>query len=308
MAPSRSPVADYSVYVALRVVVCGLLMLPTEWSAGLVRFLSRFGYWFDRKHRHIALDNLNRAFPGRYTDRQSARLVRDVFEHFGELLLEMALIPRKVHRRSWPKLITMTDPMGDRAVFSSGRPVLVVTAHYGNWELASYWPGFLGVKGHIVVRPMENPYIETLVKKFREGSGAKVLSKNGDAGEMMTVLAKGGVVCTIGDQNAGPRGLFVNFFGRPASTHKAMAVLALRTRALMYVGGFRKVGGLLRYTVHPMDLIDAGEYAGRPDAVVAVTQRMNDALERLVRLDPRQYLWLHRRWKHQPPIAASKAA
>lgn len=308
MAKSRSPLIDYSVCVALRVVVCGLLMMPTEWSAGLVRFLSRFGYWFDRKHRDIALDNLGHAFPGRFTARQSARLVRDVFEHFGELLLELAMIPRKVHRRSWPKLITAMNSERDREVFSSGRPVLVVTAHYGNWELASYWPGSLGVKGHIVVRPMENPYIEKHIKKFREGSGATVLSKNGDAGEMMSVLAKGGVVCTIGDQNAGPRGLFVDFFGRPASTHKAMAVLALRTRALIYVGGFRKTGGLLRYTVHPMDLIHTEVYAGRPDAVVAVTQRINDALERLVRLDPRQYLWLHRRWKHQPPESPARAA
>jgi KDO2-lipid IV(A) lauroyltransferase len=145
------------------------------------------------------------------------------------------------------------------------------------------------------------------MRQFRERSGGTMLSKNGDAGEMRSVLGKGGVVCTIGDQNAGPRGLFVDFFGKPASTHKAIAVLALRTRALMYVGGMRKTG-LLRYTIHPADLIRPEEYAGHPDAVRAITQRMTSALERIVRLDPSQYLWFHRRWKHAPDKSAVKAA
>src|SRR5262249_50077559 len=140
--------------------------------------------------------------------------------------------------------------------------------------------------------------------RFREGSGGTLLSKNGGAGAMRAVLVNGGVICTIGDQDAGPRGMFVDFFGRPASTHKAIAVLALRTRALMYICGMHKTGGLLRYTVSPTDLIHPEDYAGHPDPVVAVTQRMTTALERLVRLDPRQYLWFHRRWKHQPAKAA----
>jgi Kdo2-lipid IVA lauroyltransferase/acyltransferase len=305
MLKPRSRAFDYSAYLLVRIFSCWLLMLPIEWAAGLVCFLSRIGYWVARSKRKIAIENLEHAFLERYSPKQMRSLARGVFEHFGSMLLEMLLIPRKLHRRSWPRLITMADAEGDRRVFGSGRPVLIVTAHYGNWELASYWPGFLGVKGHIVVRPMENPYVERQIKKFRERSGATVLSKNGDAGEMLSVLSKGGVVCTIGDQNAGPRGLFVDFFGRPASTHKAIAVLALRTRALMYVGGLRNTGGLLRYTVHPIDLIDTQAYAGKPDAVAAVTQRMTAALERLVRLDPRQYLWLHRRWKHQPPAAAA---
>jgi KDO2-lipid IV(A) lauroyltransferase len=151
MAKSRSRVADYSVYLLLRVVSCWLMMLPTEWTAGLVSYMSRIGYWTARGKRRIAIDNLQQAFPGKYSPEQLDLMVRDVFDHFGLMLLEMLLIPRKLHRRSWPRLITMADAEGDRRVFSSGRPVLIVTAHYGNWELASYWPGFLGVKGHIVV-------------------------------------------------------------------------------------------------------------------------------------------------------------
>jgi len=307
MTKQRSRVIDYLAYLLVRVVGCWMLMMPIDWTVGLVRFLSRIGYWTARRHRNIALDNLRQSFPGRYSPEQLTRLVQDVFEHFGLLLLELILIPRKVHRRSWPKLITSIDPEGDRAVFSSGRPILIVTAHYGNWELAAFWPGFLGVKAHVIVRQMDNPHIERLMRQFRERSGGTVLSKNGDAGEMRSVLGKGGVVCTIGDQNAGPRGLFVDFFGQPASTHKAIAVLALRTRALMYVGGMRKTG-LLRYTIHPMDLIRPEEYAGHPDAVTAITQRMTTAVERLVCLDPSQYLWFHRRWKHATDKSAVKAA
>src|SRR5207247_4659754 len=103
--------------------------------------------------------------------------------------------------------------------------------------------------------------------------------------------------------------LFVNFFGRPASTHKAIARLAERTGAIITVVGMQKTGGLLEYTIRVMDVIRPEEYAGRSDATLAITQRFTTAVEQMIRLDPVQYFWLHRRWKHQPPAAAhSKAA
>src|SRR5262245_20729218 len=225
MVKPRSHLADFSAYLTLRLVGSMLLMMPTDWAVGLVRLLSRIGYWTARSRREIALDNLRQAFPGEYTPEQSNRVIRDVFEHFGIMLLEMLLMPRKVHRGNWRRLITMADPDQVRTVFSSGRRIIIVTAHHGNWELGGFWPRLLGIKQHVVVRPHDNPYIEPLMKRFREGSGGTLLSKNGGAGAMRAVLVNGGVICTIGDQDAGPRGMFVDFFGRPASTHKAIAVL-----------------------------------------------------------------------------------
>ena len=111
------------------------------------------------------------------------------------------------------------------------------------------------------------------------------------------------------DQDAGQRALYVDFFGRPASTHKAIALLALEHNARLTVVGTPRVSAEpLHYRIEIADVIDPQDYAGQPDAVRAITQRFTHGLERLVRRHPDQYFWLHRRWKHQPLRRKSKQA
>lgn len=119
---------------------------------------------------------------------------------------------------------------------------------------------------------------------------------------MVEILRTGGVLSFLADQDAGQRGLFVEFFGRPASTHKAIALLALEHRAPVVVGYARRMGPGFRYEVGCADVIDPDEWTGTADDARLLTQRYTSAIERIVRRDPEQYLWLHRRWKHQPQI------
>jgi KDO2-lipid IV(A) lauroyltransferase len=117
---------------------------------------------------------------------------------------------------------------------------------------------------------------------------------------MLDVLRRGGVLSFIADQDAGQNGLYVDFFGRPASTHKAIALLALEHQAPVIVGYARRVGNRFHYEVGCSAIIEPGEFSGTPDDVRLLTQRFTTALESAIRRDPDQYLWLHRRWKHQP--------
>ena len=125
---------------------------------------------------------------------------------------------------------------------------------------------------------------------------------------MIEVLDANETLGTLADQDAGPRGMFVEFFGRPASTHKAIARLAERTGAAIAVMGMQKIGGLLEYKFRVMDIIRPEDYADHAEATHAITQRFTTAVEQMVRLDPVQYFWLHRRWKHQPAIVEAKKA
>ena len=104
----------------------------------------------------------------------------------------------------------------------------------------------------------------------------------------------------LADQDAGQRGMFVNFFGRPASTHKAIALLAIEHQAPVVVGVARRIGPRFQYEIRCADIIEPGEFTGGADDARLLTQRYTSALEELIRQDPTQYLWLHRRWKHQP--------
>jgi len=121
---------------------------------------------------------------------------------------------------------------------------------------------------------------------------------------MQDLLNQGGVLATLGDQDAGQRGVFVDFFGRPASTHKAIALLALEHRVPIAVTGAAKIDD--RYHVTSADVIYPEEYEGRRDAIRAITERFTADLERLIRQHPEQYFWVHRRWKHQPARKARK--
>src|SRR5207302_9657639 len=159
-----------------------------------------------------------------------------------------------------------------------GRPVRMVTSHFGNWGMGSYTLGLLGFKLHAVARPLDNRYLDEYLRRFRERTGQKLLAKKGDFDRMQEILAAGGVLGTLGDQDAGQRGLFVDFFGRPASTHKAVALLALEFQVPLLVVHNRSLGEALHYKVALEDTILPEEYAGRPDAVRAITQRFSTAL------------------------------
>src|SRR5262249_44660800 len=144
-----------------------------------------------------------------------------------------------------------------------------------------------------------------------------IIAKKDDFDRLTAAMASGGKVGTLADQDAGARGVFVDFFGRPASTHKAVALMAIEFDAVLLVIGMPRVARAGRAAARPPagledtfyaaeleDVIAPGESATRPDGVKAIPQRYTAALERLIRRYPEQYFWLHRRWKHQPRTRA----
>ncbi len=223
------------------------------------------------------------------------------------MLIEMMYLPRKLHTQNWRSFAQLNNSDLARGLVT-GRPLLIVTGHFGNWELAGFTMGLLGFRIYAIARILDNPYLERFFKSFRQKTGQTILAKKGDFENITGALVECGTIATLGDQDAGPRGLFVNFFNRPASTHKAIALLALQHRALMVVVGTVRIGKALEYKVICEDLIDSADYAHRPDAVRAITERYTAALERMIHCYPEQYFWLHRRWKHQPAARKAKQA
>src|SRR5262249_34256171 len=262
--------------------------------------LAWLAYRVDARHRAVAHDNLEHAFPGRFDDDQRDALIRAVYRHFCGLLIDIMHLPRKLNPHTWRRHLEIPQISLVLDCLLSGRPAMLVTGHFGNWEAGGYTLALLGFTTHAIARPLDNPYVDSFLRRFREATGQKILAKNGDFDQVQAILARGGLLATLADQDAGQRGLFVDFFGRPASTHKAIALLALEYRVLLMVLGVRKLPGELRHELCVTDVIRPEEFDGKSDAVRAITQRYTAALERVVRDSPEQYFWLHRRWKHQP--------
>jgi KDO2-lipid IV(A) lauroyltransferase len=311
MAKERNRTADFLIYLVLRLFVGILRALPFATACRIACGLAWVARQVDRRHRLVARENLQHAFPGRYSPVELDRLVARVYQHFFLMIAEIVHLSRLVHRNTWRRYFGYATPEDGRRCIDAltcGRSILIVTAHFGNWEVSSYVTGVLGFKLHAIARPIDNPHIDAWLRRWREESGQKMLAKKGDFDQIEEVLKTGQALGTLGDQDAGARGLFVNYFNRPASTHKAVALLAIEHNVPMLVIGCARVGGPMCFRVYVEDFIEPEAYASRPDAVRVITERFTSSIERLVCRHPEQYFWLHRRWKHQPPVKKARAA
>lgn len=309
MAKPRRPGLEFAIYIAVRTVVCVIQALPVRYAFAFAEFLGWFAYKVDKRHRAVAAENLRHAFPDRAADPAAIdALVRACYRHFTGLLVEIILLPRKLHLENWRRYATLNGVYWTMPAFLDRRPLLVVTAHFGNWEMAGYTLGLFGFRMYAIARVLDNPHLERFLKQFRQATGQTIIAKKDDFERLNAALKVGAKVATLADQDAGSRGVFVNFFNRPASAHKAVALMALEYDARIVVVGAPRVGGYLQYEVVCEDLIDIRDYADRPDAVKLVTQRYHTALEQLIRRYPEQYFWLHRRWKTQPVARTKKAS
>jgi len=304
----RPAVLDWIVYVVVLLAVAVCQALTVEQSYAFADRLAALLYRVDARHRRVGMENLRLAFGDRYTDAERDRIVRGVYRHFCRMLMEMLHIPRKLHLTTWRRRITLVghEPVVDRLL--RGGPVIMLSGHFGNWEMAGYLFAVFGFAPHSVARTLDNPYLDRFLRQFRERTGQKMIPKKGGYDDMLAVLRSGGVLSFLADQDAGPRGLFVDFFGRPASTHKAIALLAIEYNAPVVVGVARRIGPGFRYEVACPDLIAPEDWADQADPVRYITQRYTAALERAVCQAPEQYLWLHRRWKHRPPAPKGRKA
>lgn len=308
MAKTRSRLVDYLVYLLIRVVICIIQALPYQTALWLAGGLAWLIYKVDRRHRLAADENLRFAFPGKYTDAERTALVRSVYRHFCFVLIEIIFLHRLLRTTTWRRHLGLIHPERIIEALLSGRPLFLVTAHFGNWELGGTTLGLLGFRTTAIARPLDNPYLEEFLRRFRERNGQGLVPKNGYLDTIESILSENGAVATLGDQDAGQKGLFVDFFNRPASTHRAIALLSLEYSAPLLVVGLPRVGKGLQYNLVVEELIDPEDYRDRPDPIAAMTQRFTSMIEEMVRKYPEQYFWLHRRWKHQPARRKSKQA
>jgi len=306
MSRRRSHLVDIVVYLVVRFVVCFIELLSYETGCALADVLAWLAYHLDRRHRIVALDNVRHAYPN-LSPRRADRMVRRMYRHFCTMIIDIVHARRKLHTTNWRNHLQFDESSCSQYAFQD-TGYLVVTGHFGNWEISNYMSGLLGFHTYAIARPLDNPYLEKFLARFRQKTGQTLLSKKGDYDRITEALSNGHVLGAMADQDAGPRGVFVDFFGRPASTFKSVALLSLEHNVPIGVVGLYKVGPGMKYQGVYGDLIYPAEYQDRPDAIHAITQRFTTALEEIVRQAPEQYFWLHRRWKHQPKVKAAKKA
>jgi len=304
----RERIVQYSVYVGVRLFICVLQSMRLETCERLaggmaVLFADLFAVRGD-----VVEDNLRHALP-QLDSEDRRQLARRMWKHLFLMVAEVAHAPRKIHETNWRRYIRLVEPRLLTSLLLSERPTIVVSAHFGNFELAGYVLGLLGFPTYTVARTLDNPYLDAFLNRFRSATGQFIVAKKGGYEQILAVLGGGGTMTFLADQYAGSKGCWVNFFDRPASAHKAIALFSLDHDAPMAIGFARRLGKPLHYEIGTTAALDPRSQDEAASGISPATQWYTSQLESLVRRSPDQYWWLHRRWKdHRAQRRAARSA
>jgi KDO2-lipid IV(A) lauroyltransferase len=295
-------------YAAFRSVIAIIWLLPVTvqravaWSFAtlLTRVLPRKLTRYD-----VAADNLQHAFGDQYSPQNIDRIIFRMWQSLILLVCEVVQFSRRVRCENVFDIIEFRNKEQVIQAMCSGRPVILLSGHFGNWEVAVATFGLFGFDMGVVARTLDNPWLDDWFRRFRESTGHRMIDKDGGGAEMEDRMQSGRHVALLADQSAGKRGCFVDFFGRPASTFKSIALLALRYDALICVGYAARLpddshsNRWSRFELGCEAVIDPRELTSN-NPVHELTQQYTSALEAVIRRHPDQYFWVHRRWKAQP--------
>jgi len=292
----RRQMIDLLVYFAVRILICVAQAMRVETGQRLARKLAWLFCDVLHVRSRVVDDNLAHAFP-EMSPADRMHLARRMWEHLFLLVLEVAHAPRKIHETNWRNYVVLKNEIELVRDLLDDRPLLIIASHLGNFEVGGYVLGILGFPTHTIARTLDNPYLDRFVNEFRAGTGQHIIPKNGGFDRIIQVLADGGAMTFLADQYAGPKGCWVEFFGRPASAHKAIALLALDNNAKMSVCSALRLDRPMHFELHNYATIDPQEVGSSVGTVRELTQWYTTRLEELIRRAPDQYWWLHRRWK-----------
>ncbi|MGI9103607.1 MAG: lysophospholipid acyltransferase family protein [Terriglobales bacterium] len=275
-------------------------LLPRPLSRALAILIAGAVYHLHRRLRRVGLRNLELAFP-EMPLRQRRKILRGVYVSLGRQLGEFCRFPSYTRENAAQVALYEGFENYDTA-HRRGKGVLFLTAHLGGWEIGSFVHSLHGHPLRIVVRALDNPYLNALVERYRTLHGNSTFDKQDFARGLLSAMKAGETVGLLMDQNmTPPAGVFVNFFGVPACTASGIARVALRTEAAV-VPAFTIWDSVLRkYRITFAPALNLEKTGDDEGDVIAATQQFNNVLEEYVRRYPDQWLWVHRRWKTRPP-------
>jgi Kdo2-lipid IVA lauroyltransferase/acyltransferase len=287
-------------YLPVRLLAAFIGALPRFLARAIGITLGILAYALYPRLRRVGKRNLDLVYPGKSRS-EKRRILRGVYVNLGRLLAEFCLFPRYT-AENVARVAVYEGFENFAAADGRGKGVVLLTAHLGGWEVSSFAHSLYGHPMDIVMRPLDNPYVDAMVDRYRTLHGNRTFPKQDFARGLLTALRQGETVGILMDTNmTPPQGAFVDFLGIPACTATGLARVALHTDAAVVpaFGVWDKHLGKYKVCFEPpLTLIRTGD--DEADAV-ANTALFTKAIENYVSKYPDQWLWVHRRWKTRPP-------
>jgi KDO2-lipid IV(A) lauroyltransferase len=278
--------------------ILGILPRPVARAAGIG--LAWAVYILHVRLRQVGMRNLAMAFPEK-SEAERARILRGEFASLGQQLAEVCHFPQYT-RANVEQAVVYDGLENYEQAHARGKGVLFLTAHFGGWELSAFTHSLHGHWMHVVVRAMDNVYLDRLIRQYRTMHRNQIVEKDDFVRGLLAAMKAGEVVGILMDTNmTPPQGIFVDFFGIPACTASGLARIALRTDAAVVPTFTIWDAKLKKYRLRfdpAVELVRTGDLEAD---IQANTQMFTSIIEGYVRKYPEQWLWVHRRWKTRPP-------
>ena len=286
-------------YVPVVLLVRLIGALPRPLARGVGILIAGLVYHLHLRLRRVGLRNLKLAFPKK-SQNERRKILRGVYVSLGRLLGEVCLFPSYTPENA-SQVAVYQGFENFEAAEKRGKGVLFLTGHFGGWEIGSFFHSLMGHPMQIVVRPLDNPYVNALVARYRGLHGNTIIGKQEFARGLIAAMRDNATVGILMDTNmTPPQGVFVDFFGIPACTASGLARVALHTGAAV-VPAFTIWDPVLRkYRVEFDRAVELVRTGDNEADTVANTALFTKVIEEYVRRYPDQWLWVHRRWKTRP--------
>ncbi len=272
--------------------------LPDSTLPAAARLFAFLAFHVLRIRRKVALDNLGLAFPEK-PSKWRKRTAYSSYLHFSLVILEFMKMQKWSKRHLEERVYRARIENVVRPV-KNDRGAIVVSGHYGNWEVAVNYFYVRGIRSAVIQQRQKNVLVNKRMKEWRENWGLQIIYPRGAVQNCEKALRAGRMIALLGDQDAGDRGIFVSFFNRPSSTHTGAAILHMKTAAPLFLGLSTRVG-IYQFDVDMIPVKDRSGQVFSRDNLQILTADLMRLLERAIRKHPQQYFWMHRRWKTSPP-------
>ena len=307
MARQKSTTRIWLEYIPVRALFAILGTLPRSWALKFGESIGRLAYRLAGGLRRVALRNLEIAYPEKTFEERDA-IARGSFENLGRILGELTQFPRATRESleeriefQFEKEEANSDAAAIYAELDKGRGMLLIGPHLGNWEIGVFAYSALRDKLTYLARPLDNPLIEDLTVSLRTRFGNQAIDKNNSVSKAMSILREGGILGVLPDVNVLPRdGVFVPFFGTVACTTSGVAMMAMRTNAIIVPMCCVWDEHTKKYSVRFGKMIVHENTGDRHQDLFETTARFTAEMEKFVRAYPDQWLWIHKRWKTRP--------
>jgi len=278
--------------------ILGILPRPLARAMGIG--LAWVVYLLHVRLRQVGMRNLAMVFPEK-SEAERARILRGEFASLGRQLAEVCQFPR--YTLGNVEQVVVYDGLENyERAYARGKGVLFLTAHFGGWELSAFTHSLHGHWMHVVVRAMDNVYLDRLIQRYRTMHGNQIVEKDDFVRGLLAAMKAGEVVGILMDTNmTPPQGIFVDFFGIAACTASGLARIALRTDAAVVPTFTIWDAALGKYRLRFDPAVELARSGELEADITANTQKFTSIIEEYVRKYPEQWLWVHRRWKTRPP-------